>query len=299
MAASVAPTCTVTERPAIVPARVSDPALDGIGPKGAWLALRSLQTMHEQGWARYVAAEDRRTGRHVIDLHGDTGPASYRLLLTLPRFYTASPRPEGTDEAGTPGEAWWYAKAHAVHRGQAARVDALRAERVPKLVTVEETAAQLGLSVAGVQFRLRREQLYPVYVVDAETHRMSRWVFAAQVAADGGGARQVERWREIRAMLPALSRVDTIGETVRLLPAPVPAPIPTSLLPAARTREALAIGHYAGWFEFLGQTASGRYEIALPDGQKWEIPGRAVPVVVLALGDARGEGRRAVFRDEQ
>lgn len=275
----------------------NDPALSGIGPKGAWLALRSLCAMHSAGWVRYVGAEDRPLGKHVIDLN-PSGKPVYRLLVTVPRFYTARHRPSSPQDVGDPGEAWWYALGQADQRGEPSVVEGLLRERVPKLYTLDEAAEAMDLTVFGVQHHLRTGQAYPLVVVDATSHRRQRHLFAAQVAARAGGARAVERWREIRAQIPALVSTHAIPESVAFPAAPDPLPVDRLLRPVVRQREAVAIGHKAGWFRLAGQSAAA-FTLRLPDGRTREVPGRAVLPWVLGMGDARGEGARVMYRNER
>lgn len=274
-----------------------DPALYGVGPRGAWLALRALATLHQQKVARYVAAQDPGRGWHVLDLAAPAMPKrAYRQLRILPRYYT-SPRRPTAGTFGTPGEAWWYALGMEDHIAHGVFLEAVAKERAPKLLTVADAAVELGISPGGVRALLESYALYPVYEVDATDHRTRRLVFAAQVVARRGGARNVQRWREIRALLPDLQRVDTIAEHVILPASPAVLPVDPAMPTPLRQREALAIGHTAGWYKVTGQQDE-RFTLALPDGRVRELPLRAVEPWLLGLADARGEGARVAYRDD-
>lgn len=305
-----------------------DPALYGVGPDGAWLALRSLCTMHGQGWTRYVAAQEPARGWHVIDLTPRTAP-TYRQVRILPRYYTAHHRP-ASGTFGTPGEAWWYGLGQQAGRRKVGVFEKLAQEQAPPMLGLDETAAELGITVQGVRALHESYALYPVYAVDPVDHRTRRLAFADQVVARSGGgpreeeagreragyasmsaadrrrftrdwhteeartARRVEaeqRWITIRGQLPDLVRVDTIAEHVVLPAAPDPLPVDPAMPSPLRQREALAIGHTAGWFRVTGQRVGG-FKLA----GRGEIPGPAVEPWLLGFADARGEGHRVMYR---
>ncbi len=267
--------------------------LYGVGPRGAWLALRSLATLHTQQVARYVAAQEPGRGLHVIDVTPGRREPTYRQLRILPRYYTASPRPAG-GQLGAPGEAWWYAVGMEDHLGGGYVLAGLVQERAPKLLTAAEAADALGITLPGVRSLLESFQLYPVYVGDQQDHRTRRMVFEAQVRARlSANVRTADAWRRIRAQLPDLARVDMLAEHVTITE-PTP-PVDPSTPTPLRQRETLAIGHEAGWYKVTGQARDGRFTIALPDGRTRDLPTRAVEPWLLGLADARGEGRRVVY----
>lgn len=257
--------------------------LYGVGPRGAWLALRSLATMHREGWARYVAALDPGRGHHVLDVTPG-GPPSYREVRILPRFYTATPRP-AAGQFGAPGQAWWFGVGVEDHHGPGGVMEALVQERAPKLLAAADVADMLGISPPGVRALHESYRLYPVYVVDPVDHRTRRMAFEAQVKAHlSASARSVDRWRQILGQLPDLVRVDTIAERVTL---PEPAADP-GLPSPTRSREALAAGHEAAWYRVTYRARDSRYVVRLADGRTREVPDRAVEPWLAGLAAARG-----------
>lgn len=252
-----------------------DPALSGIGPRGAWLALRALHILDGEGWARYVGATDRPRGHHLIDL-GTRRRPHWRLLYTAGTFW-ADPHP---------GEAVWYLLGQADARSQASVVDALRRERTPSLLSVELAAAALGVGRWTLKSWFRTDRFYPIYVIDPADHRTRRHVFAHQVTG---------RWDELRPLLPDL--VDAAH--LHVPPTPRPWPVDPGLRAPRRQREALSLGHTRGWFRMVRQaTPNSSFTVQLPDGGVRVLPVAAVQPWLLGVADANGRrGAEVAYRD--
>lgn len=255
-----------------MPLPYDHPALFGAGPRGAWLALRALHVAStEQGWVRYVTCQDRMKGAHVLDIRQGDGEKlpHHRVVFRA--------------------EVWWWTLGLADGRRVGTVLDPLLSERVPKLLTAEETAARLGITEAGVRYHNKADTWYPIYVVDEEDHRVRRHVFASQLSGRG--------WQETRTLLPDQPRPGQLAEQVT--PRPSPHPLPVAGLPSPlRQRDALALAVELGWVSsFVSQP--DRFLVRLPrKGGERQVPVRGVEAYLLGLGDGHeGQGQRVAYRE--
>lgn len=188
-------------------------------------------------------------------------------------------------------EAWWWALGLADGKGDPAAVEGLLATRAPKLLTGEEAAAAAGITMSGIRGRWRGDELYPVYAVDPDDHRVRRMVFASQVSGRG--------WEEMRDLLPFQPRPALLSERITERQSPDPLPVSPSLRSPIRQREALALGVELGWLS--GFTAAAEsFSVRLPGKRSGprQVPTRGVLPYLLGLGDAReGSGRLVAYRE--
>jgi hypothetical protein len=258
-----------------VPLAPDDPALFGVGVRGSWLALRALQviTVPLVSWARYVGAEDRAHGRHVIDV-GTPGDTHHRLLLWP--------------------EIWHYCRGYAAGKGSPHALAPLLAERAPQVLTETEAADRLGLSTHGVRHRVAVGRQYPVFVVSVADHRVRRHLYTAQVAAVvKPTAANEQRWRDLRALLPDQTPLASVAEHVAIRESPLAVP---AMQTPYRQRETLALAVKMGWID--GFTTRRQTFTVTRAGESWQLPAAAVGPWLLGLGDARGgAGYKVAYRE--
>lgn len=153
----------------VEPVEIPIPA--GADPAAAefFARLRALKIGAEEGWFANLAGE-LRAGPYVVEL------------------------PHGVREL-TREEVWWWCLG--VGDGYSHGDLIVSAAEVPDLLTIDEAAAILNVSRAGVNYQLARRQLFCAYL-GGERH-----LVAAQVRAAVGDTAAADEWRRLRELWPA------------------------------------------------------------------------------------------------
>lgn len=238
----------------------------------AYRELRALTAVQVEGWAEYLAGLPAK-GEHYLDVADPHGGHRRGLI-----------RGEGFEWARGLAQGW----------GHPDVVTDVLTEPVPDVCDIDEAARQLGISVAGVRYRIAAGLLYPIYA----GHRLR--VFTAQIdaARDASDRPAVAAWEALHLSLPPAVKPSALS--LSMAPSPDPLPVRGRSLDH-RCRTLLGIAHAQGWLIYHHPVPGGYdIEVLEPPPGRGRHPETIAPAAVaprvLGIADARGLAHLVAYR---
>lgn len=236
----------------------------------AYRELRALTQVHIEGWARYLAGLPAR-GEHYLDVADEHGGHLRGLI-----------RGEGVGWSRGLADGWGHGRV----------IDEVLTEAVPDVLDIDEAAAALGLTAAGIRYKIAAGLLYPIYA----GHRLRLFTTQVEALAPGADRAAVAAWEALHLSLPPAVKPAALSLTVGASPTPLPVAA-RSL--DVRCRRLLGIGHELRWFSYeYPSAASYVVDVVDADGNQVRrvLPAARVPSWVLGHADARGLTHLVAYR---